>query len=86
MSIHGYQANRQPFLEIDRMTPTTFEEKIGKLALRNKLTMTKSIDEKGQILGAKSPQISVRNKLQNLDIISENGVKNNLKTGKVYLG
>lgn len=85
MSIHGYQANSQHFLEIDRMTPIAFEEKISKLALRNKLTITKSIDEKGQILGAENSQISVRNKLQNLDSISENGVKNNLKTVKVSL-
>ena len=86
MSIHGYLAIGQRFLEIDLMTPEAFEEKIGKLALRNKLTMIESIDEKSQILGAESPQVSMRNKLQNLDIISENGVKNNLKTGKVYLG
>ena len=46
--------------------------------------MIESIDEKDQILGAESPQVSMRNKLQNLDIISENGVKNNLKTVNVY--
>ena len=48
--------------------------------------MIESIDEKSQILGAESPQVSVRNKPQDLDVISENGVKNNLKTVKVYLG
>ena len=46
--------------------------------------MIESIDEKGQILGAESPQVSVRNKPQNLDIISENGVKNNLKTVNLF--
>ncbi len=76
--------HEKPQSSLNRMTPVAFEEKMGKLALRNKLTMTKSIDEKGQILGAESPQLSVRNKSQNLDIISENGVKNNLKTVNVY--
>ena len=47
--------------------------------------MIESIDEKDQILGAENPQVSVRNKSQNLDIISEIGIKNNLKTVNVYL-
>ncbi len=75
MSIHGYLAIGQLFLEIDLMTPVAFKEKIGELALRNKLTMKESIDEKSQILGAESPQVSVRNKPLNLDIISENRIK-----------
>ena len=46
--------------------------------------MIESIDEKDQILGAESPQLSVRNKYPNLNITSENGVKNNLKTVNIY--
>ena len=59
------------------MTLVAFEEEIGLLVLRNKLTITKSINEKDKILGAESPKLSVRNKPQNLDIIYENRVKNN---------
>ena len=66
------------------MAPVAFKEKIGELALRNKLTMTKSIDKKGQILGARRPQLTFRDKCLNPDIISENGIKNNLKTVNVY--
>lgn len=74
----------KPHTSLKRMTPVAFEEKLAKLALRNKSTMTESIDEKGLILGAKGPQLSVRNKSQNLDIISENGIKNSLKTVNVF--
>jgi putative transposase len=75
--------HEKPHSSLKRMTPVAFEEKLVNLALRNKSKMTESIDEKGLILGVKSPQSSVRNKSQNQNIISENDIKNSLKTVNV---
>ena len=70
----------KPHSSLKRMTPIAFEEKMAILALKNKSKMIESIDEKGHILRVYSSQISVQNKSLNQDIISENGIKNSLKT------
>lgn len=75
--------HEKPHTSLKRMTPVEFEEKLFNLALQNKSKMTESIDEKDLILGVNSPQSSVQNKSRNQDIISENDIKNSLKTVNV---
>ena len=60
----------KPHFCLDRMTPVAFEEKILKLNMQNKSTMTESSDAIGQINRASSPCLSEQNKSQNHDISS----------------